>query len=83
MKALPFLLLLAACGSVDVVTKPATVEVPIAVDCHTPDIAVPVWATTGVAAKDTTFRQAQALAATNEQRKAYEAQLAAASKACQ
>jgi len=76
------LLLLAACGH-DVALEAKPVDVPVSVPCKAPIIARPIWATTTVNAQSTMFQQARALAATNEQRKAYETNLGAANQACQ
>lgn len=76
------LLALASC-STDVVATPSPVDIPVSVPCHVPSVTVPVVATVGITAQSTMFQQAQALAAANEQRKAFEAQLVAASQACQ
>lgn len=73
---------LAACAP-QIVYKPVPVNVPVEVRCKAPLVPAPVLAIKTVSSADTMFNQAKALAVTNEQRNAYEAQLVASIKSCQ
>lgn len=77
-------ILLALCGCVrDIVNEPVEVHIPIPVPCKPNIIDVPVWPTAAITAQSTRFDKIKALAATNEERKAYETTLVAANAACQ
>jgi hypothetical protein len=73
---------LTACAP-EIVYRPVPVNVPVSVPCQAPATPQPVLATAGITADDTMLNQVKALAVTNEQRKAFEARLMAANKACQ
>lgn len=75
-------LFLAACAP-QIVYKPVPVNVPVSVPCQAPATPQPILATTGISASDTMLNQVKALAVTNEQRKGFEARLAAGIKACE
>ena len=68
--------------SPQIVNKPVSVDTPVAVTCHVPQIQAPKWATEGISPSNTLFEQGRALLATDQQRRAYEASLAAANEAC-
>ncbi len=59
------------------------VDVPVAVPCRVPAVEVPAWATAGLKKSDDIQTKVRALLAERLQRIGYEAQLLAASQACQ
>ncbi len=59
------------------------VDVPVAVPCRVPAVEGPAWATAGLKKSDDIQTKVRALLAERLQRIGYEAQLLAASQACQ
>ena len=80
MKYLFLLLALTACGS-DMVYKPVSVDKPVAVTCHIPQVTPP--SVKRMQISDSLFGKVQAMIENREAQLAYEAKLAAAEKACQ
>lgn len=76
-------ILLAACGTTDVVYKPVPVETTISVPCHIPAVTAPPMPTAAITPKNSLFEQVRALLAEIEVRKGYEVMLSASMKACQ
>ncbi|MER1204070.1 hypothetical protein AAA625_15755 [Pseudomonas aeruginosa] len=75
---------LAGCaGRQDAEPCTVRVEVPIAVPCRVPAVEVPAWAAAGLRKGDDLQTKVRALLAERLQRIGYEAQLLAASQACQ
>ena len=58
------------------------VEVPVQVPCRAPEVAVPLWAASGLRKSDTLEVKVRALLAERRQRTGYERQLEAAVAAC-
>ncbi len=86
MRAFAFLLvavMLSACSAPQVVYKPVAVEKIVSVPCRIPAIAAPELPTAKAQKSATMFQKAKLVLMENEIRKGYEAQLVAASKACQ
>jgi len=78
------LLVLAGCaGQVPPEPRTVRVEVPIAVPCRAPDVAVPAWATDSLKKEDGLEVKVRALLAERRQRIGYELLLVAALQACQ
>lgn len=77
----PLIALMAGCAS----APPRTVEVrvPVSVPCKAPAVEAPDWSLNHVAPGAGLFAQVQAMIAELEQRRAYEAELEAAARACQ
>ncbi|HCL3630488.1 TPA: hypothetical protein N2B08_005924 [Pseudomonas aeruginosa] len=74
---------LAGCaGQVEPEPRTVRVEVPVAVPCHAPEIAEPVWATAGLMKSDDLQTKVRALLAERRQRIGYEEELKAAVAAC-
>ncbi|ALY46451.1 hypothetical protein [Pseudomonas aeruginosa] len=77
-------LALAGCaGHVEPEPRTVRVEVPVAVPCRAPEVAMPAWASAGLTAADSLQSKVRALLAERRQRVGYEAQLLAANQACQ
>lgn len=75
-------LLLAGCTTTAPEARTVRVEVPVAVPCRAPDIAVPPWAAAGLHKNDSLEVKVRALLAERRQRIGYEKQLEAAVAAC-
>lgn len=73
---------LAGCAGAPVVVKTERVEVPVPVPCRTPEISRPAWALDTLPKGASLFKRVQAAFVEIEQRRAYEARLEAAVKAC-
>ncbi|ELT4567619.1 hypothetical protein [Pseudomonas aeruginosa] len=75
---------LAGCaGRQEAEPRTVRVEVPVAVPCRAPAVEVPAWAAAGLKKSDDLQTKVRALLAERLQRIGYEAQLLAASQACQ
>ncbi|ELK4780413.1 hypothetical protein ISE59_10415 [Pseudomonas aeruginosa] len=75
---------LAGCAAqIEPEPRPVRVEVPVAVPCRVPTVEVPAWVADGLKKGDDLQTKARALLAERRQRIGYEAQLLAASRACQ
>ena len=59
------------------------VEVPVAVPCRVPEVAVPPWAASMLRAGDSLEVKVRALLAERRQRIGYEREMVAAQQACQ
>lgn len=75
-------LLLTSCSQ-QPIYKPFPVDVAVPVPCITPEVKKPVFAIDSIRATNTLFEQVQAILATDQQRRAYEAELVAANNKCQ
>lgn len=76
-------IMLSACAAPQVVYKPVAVEKIVSIPCRIPAIAAPELPTTKAQKSATMFQKAKLVLMENEIRKGYEAQLVAASRACQ
>lgn len=74
-------LLLSGCATVP--PQSIQVKVPVPVPCHAPTIPVPDWALDHLSKNATLYDQVKAMIVEIEQRRAYEAELEAAVKACE
>ncbi|WP_244653013.1 hypothetical protein [Pseudomonas syringae] len=75
-------LLLTGCATQAPDVRTVRVEVPVAVPCRAPVIAVPAWAANGLKKADSLEVKVRALLAERRQRIGYERELVAATTAC-
>lgn len=75
-------LLLTSCSQQQIHT-PFPVDIAVPLPCITPEVKKPVFAIDSIRATNTLFEQVQAILATDQQRRAYEAELASANAVCQ
>lgn len=73
---------LAGCAGAPVAVRTERVEVPVSVPCRTPEIPRPAWALDTLPKGASLFQRVQAAFVEIEQRRAYEARLEAAVRAC-
>ncbi|MDR3425307.1 MAG: hypothetical protein P4M13_09615 [Alphaproteobacteria bacterium] len=83
MKRVLVFLALAACAPAVPVFKPVTVEVPVVSPCHTATVTPPDFALSHVAKTDDVYAKTRAALVELDQRKAYEAEMAAEIKGCE
>jgi hypothetical protein len=76
-------LALAACATPQTLTVTKTVKVPVSVPCRVTLPAAPVFALSACKVTDPLFVKARAAIVEINQRKAYEAQIIGAAKACE
>lgn len=81
--AVACLVLTGCAGQVPSEPRTVRVEVPIAVPCRAPEVAVPAWATDSLKKEDGLEVKVRALLAERRQRIGYELLLVAALQACQ
>lgn len=75
-------LLLAGCASPTPEVRSVRAEIPMAVPCRVPDIAVPAWAASGLRKTDSLEVKVRALLAERQQRIGYEKELVSAVQSC-
>lgn len=75
-------LLLAGCATATPEVRTVRVEVPVAVPCRAPTVAVPAWAASGLKKADSLEMKVRALLAERRQRIGYERELLAAVQVC-
>jgi hypothetical protein len=82
MKRALIFLMLTACAPQAPVFKPVSVEIPVAVPCHTASVAKPDFALSHVTAADDMLAKTKAALIELDQRKAYEAELESGFAVC-
>lgn len=75
-------LLLGGCATQAPEVRTVRVEVPVAVPCRTPEVAVPPWAAAGLKKTDSLEVKVRALLAERRQRIGFEKELVAAANSC-